>query len=98
MIKKNNRRAENAGTSFYSGKIEKYFFTLLIDKIKESNLKNLDYEITTDCSNCDQMSLIVEFKDKTFKHEQFGQSPIIIKDLVEYLNSLSQSIKLEKSD
>ncbi len=60
-------------------------------------MENLDYEITTDCSNCDQKSLIVDFKDKAFKHEQFGQSPIIIKDLVEYLKSLSQSIYLEKS-
>lgn len=98
VIKKYNGRENNTSTYYYKSQLEEYFFILLLNKIKISNLKNLDYKITTDCSSCDRKSLIVEFKDKTFKHENFGVSPIILEDLVAYLKSFSKTIKLEKTD
>lgn len=97
MIKKPNQRNRSEDTSYYKGKIDKYFFNQIINKIELSNLKNLNYEITTLCGSCSSKSLIVEFKNKIFKHKDFGLSPIILKDLVDYLVVLSKSYKLKET-
>src|SRR5690554_1986102 len=97
MIKEYNGRKSNTSIIFYYGQMEKYFFTLLIEKIKMANLKNLEYKIIMDCGSCDQKSLIVEFRNRTFKYENFGISPIIIEDIVEYIKSFSNTVKLKES-
>lgn len=97
MIKKYNRRNTDKETNFFKGRIDGYFFNQLIEKIKLSNLNKLEYEIITDCGGCSKNSLIVKFKNRIFTHKDFGITPVILEDLVNYIIALSKSYKLQES-